>query len=683
MISPSDEFTLVKVPKWALYAPYGLFQYPWSRMMHLFTVGFKRSFNMATTTENNKNETVKDAAALGKDTILEEGNTVVKRIATMEKTENEEVVNEEESATSDVNDAPESVFGEGKPGTVMHKRAKILTDVTTKSEKFNHEIDVSGKISELDFLRNREECSPGNFPSNPFKFSGLLDGTIALPIPGAHAGTEVAIIGAGCAGMAAANLLMRLGLKPVIYELSKRIGGRTYSHPMHDENEVVGCAELGAMRIPMSHTLVFDLCRKWGIKWRPFPNPLTVNTTVNVYGHQLLYDAVTKTWSGDAQLVTEIQCVQTQYHALVAPIIAQWNATEGHSALRTALWKKFVKSYDNQSFLDVLVKQGWIPAQIELFGFIGIGSGGFNSFFVCSFLEIVRIEIQQLEVDQQLIERGTEQFPLNFWNEEVLCHHWGQTSVAKLCRGTLLPGVAKISTKNAAGIIIVTDINGAEKQFESVILTATPPAINTTININPEAFSPDVWSALRSIEMTASTKVFILTKTPFWEKPDCTLRMTLTDRLPRQIYLFTSKELGYDAPNGIICLSYAWASSSIKFNALSGAQRVKVCLDALEEIYGKEMRHTIEKEMVHDQSISICWENQYGYSGGFRMAHPGQADYGQIMQEQCLGLNAKWDNGLYLAGEAMSWYGLSGWIDGAIQTGLEAAISAMFHVIKE
>jgi monoamine oxidase len=332
----------------------------------------------------------------------------------------------------------------------------------------------------------------------------------------------------------------------------------------------------------------------------------------------------------------------------------------------------------------VLVEQGWKSAQIELFGFIGIGSGGFNSFFESSFLEIVRIEIQELEVNQQLIEGGTEQFPLNFWIEEVLCHHWRQISVAELCYDTLLPGVAKISTKNSAGTITVTDINGAEKQFESVILTATPPAIDTTININPEAFSEEVWCALRSIEMTEPTKVFILTtKTPFWEKLDCTLRMTLTDRLPRQIYLFTSKELGYDAPNGIICLSYAWASSSIKFNALSNTQRVNVCLGALEEIYGEQMRHTIENEMVHDQSISICWENQYGYSGGWRMAHPGQANYVQVMHEQCLGLNTKWNNGLYLAGEAMSWYGLPGWIDGAIQTGLEAAISAISHVIKE
>ena len=265
---------------------------------------------------------------------------------------NEEAINAGNlSDTSVVDDAPESKLEEGKLGMGIRKCGESMTEegnlgmvmrkrvTTTKSDKYNNEIDVSGKVSDLNFLSDLEECNPGRFPSNPFNFSGLLDGTIELPSLGAHAGTEVAVIGAGCAGMAAANLLMRVGLKPVIYELSERISGRTYSHPLRYQNKVVGCAELGAMRIPMSHTLVFDLCRKWGIKWRPFPNPLTVNTAINVYDHQLLYDAVAKTWSGDAQLVAQIQLVQTQYNALVAPIIAQWNATEGNITVRIVLWK--------------------------------------------------------------------------------------------------------------------------------------------------------------------------------------------------------------------------------------------------------------------------------------------------------------------------------------------------------
>ncbi|HAV2278588.1 FAD-dependent oxidoreductase [Serratia marcescens] len=131
----------------------------------------------------------------------------------------------------------------------------------------------------------------------------------------------------------------------------------------------------------------------------------------------------------------------------------------------------------------------------------------------------------------------------------------------------------------------------------------------------------------------------------------------------------------------MICLSYAWAASSISFNALSEAQRVEVCLDALEKIYGAAVRQRVEEQRVDDQSTTLCWEDEYGYNGGWRMANPGQQQYVQLMHEQTLGLDPQWNNGLYLAGEAMSWYGLSGWVDGAIKTGIQAAISAARKVI--
>jgi len=109
---------------------------------------------------------------------------------------------------------------------------------------------------------------------------------------------------------------------------------------------------------------------------------------------------------------------------------------------------------------------------------------------------------------------------------------------------------------------------------------------------------------------------------------------------------------------------------------------VHVCLNAIEKMkfYGPEMRRKIEKEI--EGVMSICWEDQYGYSGGWRMANPGQAQDVSAMHAQCLGRPPKWNNGLYLAGEDLSWYGLSGWIDGAIKTGLQAAITATRRMLS-
>src|SRR5689334_19742941 len=62
-------------------------------------------------------------------------------------------------------------------------------------------------------------------------------------------GAEVAIIGAGVAGMVAAYELLRLGLRPVVFEATDRVGGRGWSRPFTDDT-AAPFAELGAMRFP-------------------------------------------------------------------------------------------------------------------------------------------------------------------------------------------------------------------------------------------------------------------------------------------------------------------------------------------------------------------------------------------------------------------------------------------------
>lgn len=110
-------------------------------------------------------------------------------------------------------------------------------------------------------------------PDFPFAYDDWLQhpqGLAQLPA-GAH-GTEVAIVGAGMAGMTAAYELMKLGLKPVIYEAS-RMGGRLRSQPFEGGQGVV--AELGGMRFPASSTAFFHYVRLLGLQTKPFPNPLT------------------------------------------------------------------------------------------------------------------------------------------------------------------------------------------------------------------------------------------------------------------------------------------------------------------------------------------------------------------------------------------------------------------------
>src|SRR6476469_821668 len=110
-------------------------------------------------------------------------------------------------------------------------------------------------------------------PDFPFPFDDWITHPAGLgSIPEEHLGAEVAIVGAGISGVIAAYELMKLGLKPVVYEASQ-MGGRLRSQPFEGAKGVV--AELGGMRFPISSSSVYHYVHKLGLQTLPFPNPLT------------------------------------------------------------------------------------------------------------------------------------------------------------------------------------------------------------------------------------------------------------------------------------------------------------------------------------------------------------------------------------------------------------------------
>jgi NADPH-dependent 2,4-dienoyl-CoA reductase/sulfur reductase-like enzyme len=63
-------------------------------------------------------------------------------------------------------------------------------------------------------------------PDFPYAYDDFLAHPAGLgSVPAAVHGTEVAVIGGGLSGLVAAYELMKMGLKPVLYE-ADRIGGR-------------------------------------------------------------------------------------------------------------------------------------------------------------------------------------------------------------------------------------------------------------------------------------------------------------------------------------------------------------------------------------------------------------------------------------------------------------------------
>ena len=117
------------------------------------------------------------------------------------------------------------------------------------------------------------------------RFSLSFDDWITHPaglgsIPQERLGEEVAIVGAGMSGMVAAYELMKMGLRPVVYEAS-HMGGRFRSQQFEGAPAGV-IAELGGMRFPVSSTAFYHYVDLLGLGTARFPNPLPPRPTARL-----------------------------------------------------------------------------------------------------------------------------------------------------------------------------------------------------------------------------------------------------------------------------------------------------------------------------------------------------------------------------------------------------------------
>ncbi|MCL2552327.1 MAG: NAD(P)/FAD-dependent oxidoreductase, partial [Actinomycetia bacterium] len=118
-------------------------------------------------------------------------------------------------------------------------------------------------------------------PDFPYAYDDFLAHPAGLgSVPATEHGTEVAVIGGGLSGIVAAYELMKMGLRPVVYE-ADRIGGRLRTVGFEGCDPAL-TAEMGAMRFPPSSTAFQHYVDLVGLQTRPFPNPLAPDTPSTV-----------------------------------------------------------------------------------------------------------------------------------------------------------------------------------------------------------------------------------------------------------------------------------------------------------------------------------------------------------------------------------------------------------------
>ncbi len=516
-------------------------------------------------------------------------------------------------------------------------------------------------------------------PDFPFAYDNWLqhpDGIGSLPA-NMH-GTEIAVIGAGVSGMVAAFELMKLGLKPVIYETG-RMGGRLRSEQFENATGVV--AELGGMRFPKSGTTFNHYASLLELETKPFPNPLTSaaeSTVIDLAGVKTyaesaedlppIYKEVSDAWNHALDNGAHFSQIQTAIKERDVSSLKQ-------------LWNQLVHEWDDRTFYDFIATS---PAfkklsfrHREIFGQVGFGTGGWDSDFRNSMLEILRVVLTDCDNNQELIASGAESLPRGLWNHHSNnAAHWESgISLSKLHDGATRPGVTGL-TKTENNTILVTDQYNNQREYAAVVATCQSWLLTTSIKTQESLFSQDLWMALDRTSYMQSSKTFVMVDRPFWKDRDPKtgqqlMSMTLTDRLTRGTYLFDN---GPDKP-AVICLTYSWMADALKMLPLPVERRVELALDALGKIYP----NLNIKQHIIGKPITISWEADPNFLGAFKGALPGHYRYNRRMYCHFMQQDMPpQEQGIFIAGDDVSW--TPGWAEGAVQTALNAVWGVMAHL---
>lgn len=515
-------------------------------------------------------------------------------------------------------------------------------------------------------------------PDFPFAYDDYVAHPAGLGrIPAARHGAEVGIVGAGLSGVVTAYELMKLGLKPVVYE-ADRIGGRLRSERFDGHPEAI--AEMGAMRFPPSSTTLFHYIDSCGLTTRPFPNPLTPATPSTVvdlkgvshYARRLedlppVFGQVARAWH-DALESVDFTRMQTAIR-------------DRDVAAIKAIWDPLVEALDDESFYGFLAASPEFArfSFREIFGQVGFGTGGWDTDFPNSMLEILRVVYTGADDEHRLIEEGSQALPERLWHEAPPhLEHWpaGTTLASLHENGKPRPAVTAMD-RTGDGRTAITDRDGGRSTYDAIVFTPQSWLLLNSIRADEGLLPPLVWTAMERTHYMEASKIFVLVDRPFWRDADPdtgrdVMSMTLTDRMPRGTYLL---EPGSGDGPAVVCLSYTWTDDSMKWLSLSIDERVEVAINSLEAIHP---RADIRKHLIA-APLTISWERERWFMGAFKANLPGHYRYQRrvfthFMQDR---IDPRY-RGVFLAGDDISW--TAGWAEGAVQTALNAVWGVMTHL---
>src|SRR3954470_17515878 len=435
---------------------------------------------------------------------------------------------------------------------------------------------------------------------------------------------RIVILGAGLAGLAAAEELINAGHTVTILEARNRPGGRVYTLRKPFAEGLY--AEAGAGRIPSTHALTLKYVKRFGLQLDPF----WPESGSNVF-----------LWRGKRQVVPFGK----------EPDVSQFDVKFTREERKLGfggLEEHYLKPLQDKmrplpddgwpmpqmaelgkiSLADYLRKQGASPDAIQLLCF------GFEK---DSLLDFVHDSLSHAVPKLWKIRGGNDQLP-----------HAMAKQVADRIKYN--SEVVRLEQKEHSVAVTFQQNKKTQTITADRVICTLPFTVLRNIPVEPR-WSEHKDYAIKNIYMGPVARVFAQTKSRFWDK-DGRNGFATVDQ-PMEVWSPTFTEPGI---KGIV-MSYIYEDVAVKYSAMSESKQIETSLDLYEQIHPG-----FKKEF--ELAATWSWLNDPFAKGAYMVTLPGQ--YRTVVPYL-----ATAEGKIHFAGEHTSPW--PGWMQGALHSGLRAA----------
>lgn len=445
--------------------------------------------------------------------------------------------------------------------------------------------------------------------------------------------TDIVIIGAGYAGIAAARRLHEANKNFVVVEARDRIGGRTHTRQLACGATV----DLGAQWIgPTQHHI-------W--KWVKETNTETYDT-YDTGKNILSYKNNISTYKGTIPKIDPVSLIDLgialeRINKLCKqiPIEAPWTHPKAleYDSMTLHTWMQKNMYTQKAKHLFNIGVETVFAAEAHEISFL-------HALFYCHSGDNMEALISIANGAQQTLLKGGTQ---------TLLQKIAQPFQDKIL---LNQPVIKITQDND-GIIILTD---TLKIKAKKCISTLPPALLNSIRFSP-VLPQRKAQLLQRVPMGAAMKCFCIYQTPFWRRQGFSGQI-VSDTSPVKVTFDCTNK---DDDLGVL-LVFVEGHNARDFIELPKEERKKLVLDRLVTFFGEEAKNTLEYE-------DKCWtEEEYSrgcYAGN--MPTGVLTQFGKTLREPFMHLHFGGTE------TAMKW---NGYMDGAIESGFRNADEVLKYI---